>query len=340
MEELLAIPGLTRGGDDGGPRKRKAREARESDPSASDDDSDELGPSPSDGEEADDASPSRTKTSRRGEGGSVDGSVGAHFALHPLDGRDRVMGVVKIPARLVHVVIGKGGWGLKTVEGITGATLTVERDTPFNVGDPTRAVEVKGSAAQVAAACDMIVEQVDAQGGEGSSAPEARKKIPIEEELIAAVIGKQGVTINAIKQLSGAAVDLVEEIDAGMFACVAGTNEAVAAATKLVYDVIGAGNGDDIVAQAREGVDAIGDGKGDDGDGKDGATAAGDGESAAVNSNDAAAAMAGTQDWGPWRTVASQHPDGSPMLYYLNADTGAMQFEPPKLPARRRLRDQ
>jgi hypothetical protein len=36
-------------------------------------------------------------------------------------------------------------------------------------------------------------------------------------------------------------------------------------------------------------------------------------------------------DWGAWRTVAGQHPDGSPMYYYVNTETGVSQFEPPQL---------
>jgi hypothetical protein len=144
MEELLAIPGLTQGSDDNESNKRKAEEAEEQE-EASDEEEEEEADEEGDGS----------------GGGGKRAKSGGDVKVHSVD-KDTVIGVVQIPARRVGFMLGKGGWFVKQVEAAShtfktaGVKVSIEKDTPFNVGNPLRDVEVKGNAAQVAAACEMV----------------------------------------------------------------------------------------------------------------------------------------------------------------------------------------
>ena len=133
MEELLAIPGLTRAGDgdEDNSAKRKAEEESSSD--EGEEEEEEEG-----GEGGGEEAPRKRAKADDWRQAAADALAAAgpvdpgNLVLHTLaDGA--VMGVVKIPSRLVGSVIGKGGWGIKIIEGQTGAKMNFEEDSSWNL---------------------------------------------------------------------------------------------------------------------------------------------------------------------------------------------------------------
>jgi len=122
MEELLAIPGLTRGGGDasgGECRKRKVveehvLEVEEEEWTEEDVKNERERPDQTLSEmlsaAADAAAPKSGKRAK--SGGSEARATSESVVIHHLD-KHTVMGVLKVSARMVGSVVGKGGWFVK-----------------------------------------------------------------------------------------------------------------------------------------------------------------------------------------------------------------------------------
>jgi uncharacterized membrane protein YgcG len=342
MEELLSIPGISlatdedRPGGDRGDATAPGADAAEAVVVA------DAGTS---------ARETRTRKRARKDAGDADAAADADDAPAPAPALERVetREAVLVPARLVGAIVGVGGHGARAISGLTATTLTFERDDGIvNAGSSTREVVIEGVPDAVAAAKEMLLRRVEEELEDERGGNEASREMgPIEPDgLVAAIIGKGGVTSRAIATVSGVdAFRCVDEVDRGVLARFGGSNGAVARCVGVVQRFLEHGADVDgahayaatIVAEAeamrraaedaRMGMETArkrerGAGEGDGGGG-DGGGGGGDGGGGGGGDE--------LDDrWGGWRTVATKHPDGSDMTMYTNVVTGETTYDAPK----------
>jgi hypothetical protein len=214
------------------------------------------------------------------------------------------------------------------VQGLTGAAIQVAKET---VGASTREVTIRGAPASVAAAraaLEQIIEQATGRGA-AKAEPRVEFRIPCAADRIGWVIGLSGATVKAIRTLSGAHLDMLEEVtETGGrrgVVVVSGTGEQVMEAKLALQGLLGA-NSAASKAYAAQLLEAAEKRKAWDqaqrraAAGPSGAAAEGaaGGEDEAAGTGEAAAAPPAQAASG-WRQVETTHPDGSVLSYWVHS---------------------
>lgn len=248
------------------------------------------------------------------------------------------------------------------IQGLSSASVQVAKEV---VGANTREVSVRGAPASVATAQALItsvIEQAVAaksrgpRGGSGGEAtatmtePRVEARIPCAADRIGWVIGAGGATVKAIRALSGAQIDMLEEVtETGGrrgVVVVTGAAEEVEQAKMALAGLLGAAHSAASKAYAAQllqaaearcawdeeqrrgaalpeaapppAAAAAGGEAGADGSADVGGAPAGDG--------DGAGAAAAAQAASGWRQVVTKHPDGSELRYWLHEATGVCRW--------------
>ena len=128
---------------------------------------------------------------------------------------------IHVPSNVVGLIIGKGGESIRDLQERTGARVQVAKENLPGTND--RVVTVSGSEQQIreaSAAIDNIVNDRrdgDRGGGGGGlgyrRAPEDALKVPVPNDKVGLIIGKQGMTIKAIQAKTGANIQIPGEAD-------------------------------------------------------------------------------------------------------------------------------
>ena len=160
---------------------------------------------------------------------------------------------LECPTSCVGYVIGKGGMNVKGVQQVTGAAVQVAKrdEGDGGIDGGTREITLTGTPVAVSLARSML-EQIIAQGQKRSRGAEQQQQ-PTREERIAVeagkagwLIGPGGANIKAIRLLSGARVDVLDEVThtgaRKSTAVVSGTEQQLADARLALQGLIGAVN--------------------------------------------------------------------------------------------------
>ena len=122
-----------------------------------------------------------------------------------------ITSTLSCPTSLIGRVIGKAGCNLRGIEGFTGARVQVARE-----GDGERIISVSGLPASVMMACGLLTTCI-AQAASGNAprqaaaGPRTELRVPCEASKVGWVVGPKGATIKAIRALSGARIDVLDE---------------------------------------------------------------------------------------------------------------------------------
>jgi polyribonucleotide nucleotidyltransferase len=133
---------------------------------------------------------------------------------------------IEIPRALVSDIIGQRGADIRDIRVTSRTRINIP-----NTGEP-RMVTVTGSTEGVAQAIEMLTARME----ELAVDYESTETIEVPSELMGAVIGRHGVTINAIRDTTRAVVKIFDnEVHAGVATVtISGTAEAVAEAHKMI----------------------------------------------------------------------------------------------------------
>lgn len=235
-------------------------------------------------------------------------------------GGAEVQEAVNVPAGRVGAVIGKAGLTVKSTEGVTGAAVQVAAAEP---GAPTRQVLLRGSPPAVAAARAMVLALL-AQADAAAPLSRAEERVPCAVDRIGWVVGPKGETVKALRALTGARLDVLEEVaENGVrrgVLCLAGSPAEVAEARAAVLGLIGAASVSASKAYAAQLVAAAEARRvWDDAAAKRAAPPP-------VAPSEAAAAPAGAVQVGQWRRVVTKHPDGSELAFWLHNESGLCRW--------------
>lgn len=212
------------------------------------------------------------------------------------------------------------------------------------VGGGTRLVTITGAAACVQAARAML-EQVIAQpkgsrsgsasasGAGAAQGPRVELRLPCPADRIGWVIGPAGATVKAIRALTGAQLDMLEEVtETGSrrgVVVLSGGADAVAEAKTAVGGLLGAAHAaasKAYAAQLSEAAEARA--KWDEEERRKqappaAAAAQADGAPSAAASAAAAAQAAAAAEW---KELTATHPDGSTLRYWRHLPTGLCRW--------------
>lgn len=126
--------------------------------------------------------------------------------------------VIRVPNEKVSMIIGKGGSQIKDIQSSTGAQVKIADPTQ----GPDREITVIGHEDQQQKAIDMINSIISQQrggrsdrGGGYGGRNDFKFEMQIPNDRVGLVIGKQGATINEIKQQSGAQVSVQRDASNG-----------------------------------------------------------------------------------------------------------------------------
>ena len=266
-------------------------------------------------------------------------------------------------------VIGKGGYTIKSapharrvslaprrskrltrysrlyagIQAMSGASVQVAKEA---AGSSARTVTISGAPACVAAAQAMVAQAIaqaqQPRGGSRPGAPSAAAgprvelRLPCPADRIGWVIGPSGQTVKALRVLTGAQLDVLEEVTEtggrrGVIV-LSGTAEAVDEAKTAVGGLIGAAHAaaskayaaqlteaaearrkwDEEQARAQQAPPAAAEG------------AAAEGEAQPDASAQAAAAAAAAA--AEWKEMTAKHPDGTTLRYWRHAATGMCRW--------------
>ena len=223
---------------------------------------------------------------------------------------------------------------------MSGASVQVAKEA---AGSSARTVTLSGPPACVAAAQALVAQAIaqaqQPRGGRPAGAPPAGPRIelrlPCPADRIGWVVGTSGATIKAIRTLTGAQLDVLEEVTEtggrrGVIV-LSGAADAVAEAKTAVGGLIGAAHAaasKAYAAQLTEAAEARR--KWDDEQARaqappaasaDAGAAAGEAPDAAAQAAAAAAAAAAE-----WKEMAAKHPDGTTLRYWRHNATGMCRW--------------
>jgi predicted RNA-binding protein YlqC (UPF0109 family) len=256
--------------------------------------------------------------------------------------QEPVTETLECPTACVGYVIGKGGVNVKGVQQVTGAAVQVaKRDEGDGGGDSgTREITVTGAPVAVSLARSML-EQIIAQaqkrslGPHGAEQQQQQQQQATREERIAVdagkagwLIGPGGANIKAIRLLSGARVDVLDEVThtgaRRSTAVVSGTEQQLADARLALQGLIGAVNSvaskhyaEQLVSAAKQRSDIlavqaaplpVSEG-----------AAAGDASEPAQGGGDA------RQEAG-WVRMTAKHPDGKEVAFWHHPESGMISW--------------
>ncbi|KAL3633520.1 hypothetical protein CASFOL_022282 [Castilleja foliolosa] len=166
---------------------------------------------------------------------------------------------IEIPSGRVGVIIGKGGDTIKYLQLQSGAKIQVTRDMDADPNSTTRAVELMGTAEQIAKAEQLINEtlsEAEAGGTGGSSRRFTGQTYGSEQFVmkvannkVGLVIGKGGETIKSMQANTGARIQVIPlhlppgDMSKERTVQIDGTSEQIEAARQLVEEVTSEGRG-------------------------------------------------------------------------------------------------
>jgi hypothetical protein len=198
----------------------------------------------------------------------------------------------------------------------------------------------------------QVIAQATAAKGAAASEPRVEIRIPCAADRIGWVIGPSGATVKAIRTLSGAKLDMLEEVTStggrrGVVV-VSGSADAVAEAKLALQGLLGAAHAQASKAYAAQlleaaearvawdkeqrkaaaGPSGAAPAEGGGAAAEGGAAEAGEGEGAAdaTTADAKAAAAAAQQASNGWRQVTTKHPDGSELKYWLHEPSGMCRW--------------
>jgi predicted RNA-binding protein YlqC (UPF0109 family) len=237
-----------------------------------------------------------------------------------------VSSTLSVAAHLIGRVIGRGGANLRAVQALTGASVDVDR------GDGgARLVTVSGLPANVIVACSMltqVVEQATLQNGNAPpGGPRTELRVPCDASKVGWVVGQKGVTIKAIRSLSGARVDVLDVQDEGgrRSGCVvlSGTEAEVAEARKALDGLLGARSADDSKAYASQLAAAAEQRSAwDEAQAKAALPSLPPPAAVAEAVADATACAAASE----WERRTARHPDGSEVAFFVHRLSGTVSW--------------
>ena len=224
---------------------------------------------------------------------------------------------------------------------MSGASVQVAKEA---AGSSARTVTISGAPACVAAAQAMVAQAIaQAQqprgpgGRHGPGAPSAAAgprvelRLPCPADRIGWVIGQAGATVKALRVLTGAQLDVLEEVTEtggrrGVIV-LSGTADAVDEAKTAVGGLIGAAHvaaSKAYAAQLTEAAEARR--KWDEEQARAQAPPApAEGAAAGEAPPDAAAAAAAAAA-AEWKEMTAKHPDGTTLRYWRHAATGMCRW--------------
>ena len=227
---------------------------------------------------------------------------------------------------------------------MSGASVQVAKES---AGGTSRTVTITGAPACVAAAQAMVSQAIaqaqqprsgprhGAGAGDATApaGPRVELRLPCPSDRIGWVIGPGGVTVKAIRTLSGAQLDMLEEVTetGGRRGVVvlSGTAEAVAEAKTAVGGLLGDAAGSKAyAAQLAEAAEARR--KWDEEQRRaqqapPAAAAEGGAAAAPVDPAEAAKAAAAAAA-AEWKEVTTKHPDGTTLRYWRHVATGLCRW--------------
>ena len=159
--------------------------------------------------------------------------------------------VFYIPEDRAGLVIGKDGKNILEVERATNTIIKLQPRSFVSGG--RRVGVIMGSEENCKKAALMILKKLERKVSMHTA---TSKTIKIPQEMVGRVIGKNGVTIDMIKSLSGVhdikisdrATDLAAILSTERECTIAGSDEQIEKAVKLITQVL---SGEDIVTNAR-----------------------------------------------------------------------------------------
>ncbi|CAO3591491.1 unnamed protein product [Absidia cylindrospora] len=154
---------------------------------------------------------------------------------------------IKVPNRMVGIIIGRGGDNLKKVERYSGARIQIDQDS----GGSERDITLTGEEDQIQMARDMIQQMVrDANdssshggsGGVGGGDNDTHVKLDVPSNKVGLVIGRGGDTIRDLEERSGAKIKVLTENPGDRSSVrtvsIVGDKHATEKAKSLVEDII------------------------------------------------------------------------------------------------------
>eukprot|EP00522_Entomoneis_paludosa_P000918 CAMPEP_0172471808 /NCGR_PEP_ID=MMETSP1065-20121228/68010_1 /TAXON_ID=265537 /ORGANISM="Amphiprora paludosa, Strain CCMP125" /LENGTH=805 /DNA_ID=CAMNT_0013229923 /DNA_START=68 /DNA_END=2482 /DNA_ORIENTATION=+ len=179
------------------------------------------------------------------------------------DASDWIEEIVPVPVGVVGFIIGKGGENIASMQGRTGAKVQVQRETESTGNVTHRNIQVAAPSRQALDECKQLIENIVTEKSRllsgGSSANSASRKdaarleeakamghvhltVPVPDEDVGLVIGKQGATIRSLQDRSGASIQVppTQESKEGkrMVHITHPTKEGAEFAQKLIQDLL------------------------------------------------------------------------------------------------------
>lgn len=216
---------------------------------------------------------------------------------------------------------------MKGIQAMSGAAVEVQKDGD---GAPTRTVTVTGLPANVLMACGMLTAVIDQAGRTGggshsaggrSSGPRKELRLPCDASKLGWVLGPKGATIKAMRSLTGAKIDVLEEVSEATgrrsgVVVLCGSETEVEEARGAVAGLLG--GGDESRAYAASLVKAAEERAAWD---EAQAAAALPPPPLAAAADSAAAPLASA-----WERRTAKHPDGKEVVYFYHSASGAFSW--------------
>eukprot|EP00613_Pedinella_sp_CCMP2098_P073364 CAMPEP_0171907934 /NCGR_PEP_ID=MMETSP0993-20121228/7410_1 /TAXON_ID=483369 /ORGANISM="non described non described, Strain CCMP2098" /LENGTH=425 /DNA_ID=CAMNT_0012540361 /DNA_START=52 /DNA_END=1325 /DNA_ORIENTATION=+ len=178
------------------------------------------------------------------------GGTMAMMGLAPIAGLPGAEGpeqtqIVDCPSTVVGRVIGKGGETIRALQMQSGCRIQIDQNFPEGM---PRKISVAGTAAQVAAAVQLINMKIN-EGGPGGLVPAfgapggPNTVLDCPKTIVGRVIGRGGETINDLQARSGAKIQIDQQVSEGS-PCkiqISGSPQTVELAIKMVTDIMNGG---------------------------------------------------------------------------------------------------
>ncbi|KAF0731732.1 hypothetical protein Ae201684P_005879 [Aphanomyces euteiches] len=132
-------------------------------------------------------------------------SYDGHYG--PGGGDDHSTLNIPVPRNLVGLIIGKGGETIRELQGKSGCHIQVARETEMNSEATERTVMCSGSPAQLEMAKQLINDLLSDRmhGGQFIGSGESMK-MPVPNDKVGLIIGRQGATVKGVQQRTGASI--------------------------------------------------------------------------------------------------------------------------------------
>ena len=229
------------------------------------------------------------------------------------------------------------------IQGLSGASVQVAKES---AGGTSRTVTITGAPACVATAQSLVAQAIaqtqqpksgprpGAAAGSASvpEGPRVELRLPCPSDRIGWVIGPGGVTVKAIRTLSGAQLDMLEEVTetGGRRGVVvlSGTAEAVETAKTAVGGLLGDAAGSKAyAAQLAEAAEARRKWDEEQRRAQQAPPASAEGAAAGASADAAEAAKAAAAAAAAeWKEVTAKHPDGTTLRYWRHVATGMCRW--------------